>query len=111
MVPHCGGLFERAAVLEIGGDPGCAETVVADDDPGDRVAAGIEWQAPAREESDRDRTDIPFDPERAEAGGALQPCGRGRRLAIRDRPAGHRPGRRFVAATGGYRGADAHGDG
>jgi hypothetical protein len=31
-----GGLFESAAVLEIGGDPGCPETVVAElgGDPG-----------------------------------------------------------------------------
>src|SRR6267378_1672714 len=93
------------------GPSGPREEVAPDDDPGDRVAAGIERQDPAQEESDRDRTDIPFDPERAEAGGALQPCGRGRWLAVRDRPAGHRPGRRFVAATEGYRGADAQGDG
>src|SRR6266404_9243090 len=58
---------------------GPREEVAPDDDPGDRVAAGIARQDPAQEESDRDRTDIPFDPKRAEAGGALQPCSRGRR--------------------------------
>src|SRR6516164_3281789 len=30
MVRHGGGLFERAAVLEIGRDPGCVEAVIAE---------------------------------------------------------------------------------
>jgi hypothetical protein len=71
--------------------------------------AGVERQP--GEGSDRGRTDLPSDPERAEAGGALQPCCRGRWLAVRERPARHRPGRRFAAAAGGDRGADPQGDG
>jgi hypothetical protein len=41
VVCHRRGLFESAAVLEIGGDPGCAETVVAElgFDPGRRAYA------------------------------------------------------------------------
>src|SRR5437588_6233684 len=48
----------------------------------------IIWRLASREnpgeENDSDLTDLSSDRERAKAGSALQPCRRGRRLAVRD---------------------------
>src|SRR5437868_10440940 len=88
---RCGGVFLVGNKLSV--DAQSLQRLQPDANPRGHLAAVAERQAAASpgEESDHERADLSSDPERTKAGGALQSCRRGGWVAVRDRPARHRP--------------------